>query len=70
MTPTHEPYVAEPTERRSRPRLAGSQPWLVTVIVLLLAAQVTFLVLRGLAEQDPSLQVPIGEPTPGAEEPP
>jgi hypothetical protein len=62
----HEPYVADPREPRPRPRLFGAQPLIVLAIVVLVAAAITYLVVRDLAEQDPALDVP--EPAP-VEEP-
>jgi hypothetical protein len=59
----HEPYVADPQEPRPRPRLLAARPLIVGAIVLVVAAALTFLVVRDLAEQDPALQVPDAVPT-------
>lgn len=64
----HEPYVADPAESPSRPRLAGLRPALGTVLVLLLVVAAVTLYWTGRGEEDPALQAPSAEEGAGAQD--
>lgn len=54
-----EPYVSDPAEAPSRPRMAGREPaiWMLIALILLIAATTLFWVGRG--QEDPGLTVPV-----------
>ena len=66
-----EPYVAEPSEPRPRPPLAGLRPLLAWFAAVLVIVALAYTWLQGAGAEDPSLNVPVDElTTPPAEPPP